>query len=66
MEYPTIAEVKGPDGGTLYRVEGLGMACDHRQPWQAEALFQQLAVARGIQRPADWYSQQLGFRSRPA
>ena len=65
MEYPTITVIEGPDGQPLYRVEALGMACQHHQPWQAEAMFQQLAVARGIQLPPDWYREQLGFRSRP-
>jgi hypothetical protein len=66
MEYPTITVIEGPDGQRQYRVEALGYSVTHPQPWQAEAMFQQLAVARGIQLPPDWYREQLGFRSRPA
>ena len=63
--YPTIEVVVGDDGEPLYRVEALGMRCEHRQAWQAEAMLQQLAVARGVELPADWARSQLGGRSRP-
>lgn len=64
MEYPTIRVLTDGYGERMYCAEYKSLRVFHRQPWQAEALLQQLAVSRGVELPNEWYRNQLGFRSR--
>jgi hypothetical protein len=66
MIFPTITTLPSQVGIPVYRVEIPGLSVEHGQAWQAEALFQQQAEARGIELPEGWFQRRLGERSRPA
>jgi hypothetical protein len=65
MDYPTVSVMSGAFGEKTYCVTYRELTVFHRQQWQCEALLQQRAADSGIELPAEWFRNQLGFRSRP-
>lgn len=55
MDQPRV-ELIQTSNGPIWRVCGLGYCTEHQQRWQAEVMFECLAVAKGLalgEEPAD-------------